>query len=112
VNVIGQHEAVLEHVAEVQQDVLGQVAHGGDEKRAGMIDDPGVMGLDVGNHGRELQPAVTELLHAPPHRFQKRSRIEGAVFCPLGKGRRIAGIEYVDPFVVREKGHARVKAGR
>ena len=77
-----------------------------------MIDHPCVVRFHVGNDRRQPQPAVADLFHTASCCQQEPLEIEGAVPAPLGKGRGVAGIEHVDPLIVGEEGHARVKPCR
>ena len=67
VDVVIQHQAVLQHVAQVEQHVLRQVTNGNDEQRRGLVEHPRVVCLGERHLGRDPEAAVLELTHAFPH---------------------------------------------
>ncbi len=58
-----QYQAVLQHVANVEQHVLRQVAHGDYEQRRGLVEHPCVVCLGERNLGRNPKAPILELTH-------------------------------------------------
>jgi hypothetical protein len=92
--------------------MLGQVSHGDNQESPGPIDHPGIVRLAVGNLRGNSQAALLDFSSASPESFEDGGNVQRAVSLPLCKGQRIPAIQDVDPFVVGEKSHARVKPCR
>jgi len=91
--------------------MLGQITHGNYEQGAGVVHNPRVVRFGIGYFGRQTQPTVGNLPDVTTKHGERHLKIEGAVVLPFGKGRGIAGVQYIDPFVIGEEGHAGMEAG-
>jgi hypothetical protein len=65
VDVVVDPIAVLDKEAQHGQQVLGDVGHRDDQQRPGHIDTPGVVALQIGLLGRQVQPPLGQLAEPP-----------------------------------------------
>ena len=52
IDIVVQHQTILQHVAQIQQNMLGQITNRDHEQRCRVIGDPSVVWFGVGNFGR------------------------------------------------------------
>ena len=111
VDVVVEHEAVLQHVADVQQDVLRQVPDGEYDERGRLVEHPRVVRLGVRHLGRDFQTPFADPAHPLPDVLHEGIQVQRPVFEHGPERGGIAHVEHVDAIVVGEERLARVETG-
>ena len=111
VDVVVDRVPVLGEEAQDRDQVLGDVGHRYDEQRPGDVHTPGVVPLQVGLGGRQVQPPVSQLPDKPAvalgHQFGRHLTGGG-----VNERAGVPGREEVHPRVVGEEELGGVEAGR
>jgi hypothetical protein len=111
VDVVVDRVAVLDKEAQDGQQVLGDVGHRDDQQRPGHIHAPGVVALQVGLGGRQVQPPLGQPAEPPPVALDHqlgRDLLDRRV----DQGAGVAGGEEPDAGVVGEEQLGGVEPGR
>jgi hypothetical protein len=102
----------LKHVEDVEEDMLGKVAHRDHKKRAGLVRYPGIVRFRGGDFCRQTETTILKLFDTISYAFQDEVKAKASILLPFGKSNGIPRIEKINTFVIGKEGLTRMKAGR
>ena len=111
-HVVPDDGAILEEVAQTEEQVLREVGYRNYKQRARLINHPGVVRFNIRHFRRHTEPAVAHLLDPHFNGFDRGFEVKRAIRRPVRAGWRVPIVEEIDPLVIGKESVARVKAGR
>src|SRR6202011_3994610 len=111
-HVVPDDGAVLEEVAQPEEQVLREVGYRNYKQRARLINHPGVVRFNIRHFRRHTEPAVAHLLDPHFNGFDRGFEVKRAIRRTVREGSKARIDEKIDTLGSGKESVARVKAAR
>ena len=91
--------------------MLGKIPNGNDEHGARVVYNPCVVGFRIRDFRRKAETPVLYLPDTAAKCIKSGFQVKGSVILAPGKRRGIAGLQQINPVIIREKRLTGVKSG-
>ena len=111
-HVVPDDGAILEEVAQTEEQVLREVGYRNYKQRARLINHPGVVRFNIRHFRRHTEPAVAHLLDPHFNGFDRGFEVKRAIRRPVRAGWRVPIVEQIHAFVISKKRLTGMEASR